>query len=146
MNIIALLLAAVFALLGTYFAFFGIKHCFQYARMLRAGWHAEGRVTGIKTAQRWRKGRSWLEYSAIIAFETAWNEQREVEYANPTGSDAFKAGDKLTVWYDQNDPEVFSLGGWHFVQDTATHFIFAVFLGVPGWGILVQLFKPYIHF
>lgn len=146
MNIIALLLAAAFAFLGAYFAYFGIKHCFQYARMFRAGWRAEGRVTGIKTAQRWRKGRSWLEYTAVIAFKTVWNEKREVDYANPTGSDAFKVGDKMTVWYDAKDPEIFSLGGWYFVKDIASSFIFAVCLGLPGWGVLYLIFKQYIHF
>ena len=46
---------------------------------------------------------------------------------------------------DAYDPEVFSLGGWYFVKDMASFFIFSVFLGVPGWGILVQMFKQYFH-
>ncbi len=145
MNLFAILLASLFVFLGAFCAYSGIKHCFEYARMFRAGWRTEGTVTGIKTAQRWRKGRSWLEYTAVIAFKTAWNEKREVDYANPTGSDAFKVGDKLTIWYDAKNPEVFSLGGWFFVKDIASFFIFAVFLGVPGWGILFQMFKQYYY-
>ena len=145
MNLLAILLASLFAFLSVYIVYFGIKHCFEYARMFRAGQCAEGTVTRIEIHQRWRKGRSWLEYAAVITFTTAWNEKREVEYANPLGSDAFKVGDILTVWYDAYDPEVFSLGGWYFVKDIASFFIFAVFLGVPGWGILIQMFKQYYH-
>lgn len=146
MNIFPILLASFFAFLSAYAAFFGIKHCIEYVRMFRADRYAPGIVTRIKTEQRWRKGRSWIAYTAVITYYTAWNEKREIDYANPLGSDAFKVGDKLTVWYDVNDPEVFSLGGWYFVKDIASFFVFAMFLGVPGWGVLVLMFKHYIHF
>ena len=41
MNIIAILLATAFAFLSAYFVYFGIKHCFEYARMFPAGQCAE---------------------------------------------------------------------------------------------------------
>lgn len=146
MNIFPILLASFFAFLSAWIAFFGIKHCIAFVRMYRADRYAPGTVTGIKTEQRWRKGRSWITYTAVITYYTAWHEKREIEYANPTGSDALKAGDKLTIWYDVHDPEVFSLGGWHFVKDIASFFLFALCFGLPGWGVLYQAFKQYIHF
>lgn len=136
MNIIAILLGALFAGLSAFIAYHGIKYCIACARMFRAGQCAPGIVTGIKTEQRRRKGRSWTAYTAVIAYYTAQHEKREVEYANSIGSNAFKVGDNLTVWYDVSDPEVFTLGGWHFVKDIASFLIAALCLGVPGWGVL----------
>ena len=146
MNIFPILLGSLFAFLSTYLAIFGIKYCFDCFRMYQTDRYAPGEVTQIKTEQELRKGRIRITHIAVITYYTLWHEKMEIEYSNPLGTNAFKVGDKLTVWYDVNDPKLFTLGGWHFVKDIASIFIFVVFSGLPGWGILIVTFKQYIHF
>ncbi len=146
MNIFATLLAALFAYLSAHIAWYGAMACFDCIRMFRAGQCTKGTVSGVKTEEKWRKGKLRITYSAIISFNTDWHEKREVVYANPLGTDAFKVGDKVKIWYDTNDPKVFTLGGKYFIQDMASIVIGMLCLGLPGWGILYQMAKHYIAF
>lgn len=146
MNLFALLLALFFASLSTYMVYCGMHLCFQYARLRRENLVAQGTVTGIKIHQRQRKGRQWLERSAIIAFETSWYQKREVIYAPPLGNTSFKIGDQMPVWYDHDDPRVFSLGWRYFIREMVLVCVFAVFFGFPGWSITyLMLLKPYFN-
>jgi len=146
MIIFAHLISSLFAFVSTYVAYHGIKHCFACARMYRAGLRAEGTVTQIKTNTMWRKGKLQVSYTAVIAFETAWREKREVDYADVSGADIFKVGDRMMLWYDETHPEVFAVGGWPMVKDIASFFIISGFLGIAGWGALYQTLKQYLQF
>jgi hypothetical protein len=114
--------------------------------MFREGQCTQGTVSGIKTEEKWRKGKLQITYSAVISFNTDWHEKREVAYANPLGTDAFKVGEKVKIWYDTNDPEIFTLGGRHLIKDIASFIVSILCLGLPGWGILYQIAKEYITF
>ena len=136
-----MLFAALFAALGTFFACFGLQHILACVRMFRAGQSAEGTITAMKPALRSRKGRTWISYIAVITFETVWHEKREVDHADAFGAVVFKTGDRVKVWYDRDDPSVFTLSGRHFIKDMASVFLFSLAFGFPGWSLLIHLIK-----
>ena len=146
MEYIPIFLSVLFSFLSAFFAYYGIKHAIDAHRMFRAGCTAEGTVTRIKSEERRRKGRVYTAHTPVIAFETVWREKREITYADPLGAKVFNVGDKVKVWYDENDPAVFTLGGWYFVKDLASFFIFAFWLGLPGWTLLIHYIYTFIPF
>ncbi|MCC6461571.1 MAG: DUF3592 domain-containing protein [Saprospiraceae bacterium] len=143
MNIFPILLAAFFALLSTYIALGGIWQVWRSLSLYRSGYRTTGTVTHIKTELRYRKGRAYTSYTAVISFETAGFGQQHLEYANPLGSNSFAVGDRLTIWYDVHQPSRNTLGGRYFWQDLASFIVFAVCFGLPGWTLLIHVAKPY---
>ena len=140
-NIFPLFLSGAFACLGTFFAYHGLKELFRCILMFRAGLRTEGTVTNIKTELRTRKGKTWVEYTAVISFETFWHQKREVEYADAFTNKQRKIGDKVNIWYDKTDPKIFTLGGWFFFKDMLSFFLFALCFGLPGWTLFIHLIK-----
>jgi hypothetical protein len=143
-NIFPLFLSGVFACLGTFFAYHGLKELFRCILMFRAGLRTEGTVTNIKTELRTRKGKTWVEYTAVISFETFWHQKREVEYADAFTNKQRNIGDKVNIWYDKTDPKIFTLGGWFFFRDMLSFFLFALCFGLPGWTLFIHLIKEII--
>ncbi len=140
-TVFTLLLAAAFAFLGTFIAYHGARHCFGAFRLLRTCFPAQGTVTGMKSALRARKGRTWVEYTPIISFETAWHEKRVVEYTGAFGNTKLNTGDKVKIWYHKTDMELFTLGGWYLVWDSVSFLVFALCFGLPGWSALFFTLK-----
>jgi Protein of unknown function (DUF3592) len=138
MDLIPILLSALFAFISSFCAYHCIKHAIEAIRMFRAGTSAEATVTQVKSEQRQRKGKARTIYSMVIVFETVWQEKREIDYATPLGAKVFNIGDKVKIWYDENDPAIFTLGGWYLVKDLASFFIFALCFGLPGWTLLIH--------
>lgn len=140
-NIFALCISALFACIGTFFAYHGLKELIHCIFMFRSGLRTEGTVTDMKTALRTRKGRTWIEYTAVISFETVWREKRKVEYADAFGSTQRNIGDKVNIWYHETNPEIFTLGGRFFFRDMLSFFLFALCFGLPGWTLFIHLIK-----
>lgn len=67
MHLFEMLLAALFASIGTFFAYHGVQHCIACVRMFRAGQPAEGTVAAMKPALQHRKGRTWISYTAVYS-------------------------------------------------------------------------------
>lgn len=144
MNIFPILLATFFALLSTYIALGGIWQVWRSLSLYRSGYRTTGTVTHIKTELQRNKRGSYTSYTAVIAFETAGYGQQTIEYTNPIGTNTFKTGDRLTVWYDVHQPSRSTLGGRYFWQDLASFVVFAVGFGLPGWTLLIYVAKPYL--
>jgi Protein of unknown function (DUF3592) len=142
MNLIAFLLAAFFAYISTVLAYYGAKYALDCIRMFRSDLHTEGTVTEIRTHQRRRKGKMVTSYTAVISFVTAWKEYREVE----SDRNGFAVGSKMPIWYDAQDPTVFTLGGWHLAKEIAAFIFIVLCLGIAGWGALWQMVQPFMHF
>jgi hypothetical protein len=138
MALFSFLLSILFAFISTLFGYYGIKHALDCRRMFQTGIFTEGTVTDIRAEQRRRKGRIHAVLTPVITFETVWREKREITCADPLGANIFKVGDKVKIWYDENDPAIFTLGGWYLVKDLISFLIFALCFGLPGWTLLIH--------
>ncbi|MBK8426743.1 MAG: DUF3592 domain-containing protein [Lewinellaceae bacterium] len=143
-HVFPLCISALFACLGTFFAYHGFKELLRCILMFRAGLRTEGTVTDIKTELRTRKGRTWIQYTAVISFETCYHQKRKVEYADAFTNKQRSIGDKVHIWYHETDPEAFTLGGWFFFRDMLSFLIPALCFGLPGWTLFVHLIKGII--
>lgn len=136
MEMLATAIALLFAFISLFVAYHGIKYMMDCRRMFRAGLWANGTVTLLKQEERTRKGRKYTEETAVVSFETAWKEKREIEYAPHLSKNNLKVGDQLKIWYDEKDRDLFTLGGWHMVKEIAYIFFFVLCLGLPSWTLI----------
>lgn len=144
-TLFTLLSAAAFAFLGSFIAYHGARYYFGVLRLFWTCLPSNGVVTGMKPDFRSRKGRTWIEYTAVISFETAWHEKRTVEYAGAFGNTRFNIGDKVNIWYHKTDQELFTLGGRHFAKDVLSFLVFALGFGLPGWTLLLTTLKTLFY-
>ena len=143
-DIFPLFVSGIFACIGTFFAYHGVRELLRCILMFREGLHTQGTVTDIKTELRTRKGRTWIAYTAVISFETFWHQKRKVEYADAFTNKQRSIGDKVHIWYHKTNREVFTLGGWAFFRDMLSFFIFALGFGLPGWTMFIHIIHTWI--
>ena len=108
--------------------------------MFRDDLRARGTVTAILFEPRKRKGRTWMERIAVISFETALKEKREVRHSD----NKLNIGAQIDIWYHETDPNVFTRGGKYLYWELFSLFGIAFCFGLPGWTLLIHLILQYI--
>jgi hypothetical protein len=140
-TLMPLLFALLFSAFSAFAVYHGIRHIFQCRRMFRDDLRARGTVTAIRSEPRQRKGKTWMERIAVISFETAFKEKREVHHSD----NKLDIGVQLDIWYHETDPSVFTLGGKYFYWELFSLFGIAFCFGFPGWTLLVHLIRQYLY-
>lgn len=137
-RLVKLLFTFVFVCAGTFFVFMSVREGLKPYRLLKYGLETEGVVIDMYKRPMKVLEKSSGSFAPVVKFMTAKGDVITYYSTTFTGFGDFIIGQKIKVWYDNNNPKTATLEG-------KDNWILAVAFGVFGFVICSVFYTLFIR-